>query len=166
MKKILLSLTALIVLVSAKSQVAENSSTAVQQTAFTAQNNQVMPVANEITGSYASGLSNQSSIAPVAVNLTRFSGNLNNSKATLNWTLASNETTDRFEIERSFDGINFNTVALVFTSERSGAESYSFHENINLGGNAYYRLKRYDNNQTVNYSKIIVFRTDLMQKSK
>ena len=166
MKKILLSLTALIVLVSGKSQVAENSSTAMQQIALPAQNSKVMPAANETTGSYPSGLSNQSSITPVAVNLTKFSGNLNSSKATLNWALASNETTDRFEVERSFDGINFMTVALVFTSERSGAELYSFHENINLSGNAYYRLKRYDNNQTVSYSKMIVFRTDLIQKSR
>jgi len=166
MKKILLSLTALIVLVSGKSQVTENSSTAMQQIALTAQNDQVKSSVNETAGSYAAGLSIRSSNAPIAVNLTRFSGNLNSNKATLNWALASNETTDRFEVERSYDGINFTTVALVFTSERSGAESYGFHENINWGGNAYYRLKRYDNSQTVSYSKIIVFRTDLMQKSR
>ena len=96
--------------------------------------------------------------ASPSVELTKFSANLDNSKVTLNWAITSNETTDRFEVERSNDGLKFTTAALVFTSEKSNAASYSFHENISFNGRVYYRLKIYDTNQSVSYSKMLQFR--------
>jgi hypothetical protein len=95
--------------------------------------------------------------APLAVKLTGFQGNLNNGKVTLNWSVASNETTDRFEVERSVNGKDFTTAGLVFTSEKMGSESYMFYENISGGNKIYYRLKMYDKAGVINYSKIIVF---------
>ena len=106
---------------------------------------------------FVAGKSQVSLDASSSVKLTNFSANLNNNKATLNWGIASNETTDRFEVERSNDGVNFITAALVFTSDKSSAASYSFHENIVFSGKVYYRLKMYDTNQSVSYSKTLLF---------
>jgi len=99
--------------------------------------------------------------APVSQNnntikLLSFSGTLENNKVLLNWAISSNETTDRFEVERSTDNLNFNTAALVFTSEKSGNESYKYFESPSFNGKIYYRLKIYEG-QAVSYSKVITF---------
>ena len=137
MKKFLLFLTALLVLIAGKSQ-------------YTFNKVSTDPESDAV-------FSLPSFSAPLAVKLTNFSGNLSSNKVILNWAVTLNETTDRFEVERSIDGVNFTTAALVFTSEKSGAESYSIHENIILSGKVYYRLKIYDNRQSVRYSKILLF---------
>jgi hypothetical protein len=96
---------------------------------------------------------------PLPVKLMSFQGNLNNSKVTLNWTTATNEIAERFEIERSSDGINFSTKGLVFASDKQGNESYMFNETINNNSKIYYRLKMYDKSQKIDYSRILVFQT-------
>jgi len=96
MKKFLLSLAAFLVLIAGKSQ-------------YTLNKVSTDPESDAV-------FSIQSLSAPLAVKLTSFSGNLNSNKVTLNWAVALNETTDRFEVERSIDGVNFTTAALVFTN--------------------------------------------------
>jgi hypothetical protein len=117
-----------------------------------------IPGLNSINDNFGGCLKAPVSVLPV--NLVSFQGNLNNNKVILQWTVAENETDDRFEIERSVDGINFTTAALVFTSEKAGSENYMFYENLNNTGNKiYYRLKMYDKSQAINYSKILTFQT-------
>jgi hypothetical protein len=100
---------------------------------------------------------NDSSIAFILpVELISFQGNLNNNKLSLQWVIDRNETADRFDVERSTDGINFTMAALVFTSEKMGSENYMFYEYLNNTNKIYYRLKMYDKSKTINYSKIIV----------
>ena len=137
MKRFLLSLTAILVLIAGKSQVTLNE-------VYTDPGSDAIFSAQPLS-------------APLAIKLTNFLGILKRNKVTLNWAVASNEIADRFEVERSTDGLNFITAALVFTGEKSGAESYSIHEDIVLSGKVYYRLKMYDNNQSVSYSKILLF---------
>ena len=48
------------------------------------------------------------------VKLVYFQGNLENNQVTLQWKVAQNEASGRFEIERSEDGINFVTAGTVF----------------------------------------------------
>jgi hypothetical protein len=96
---------------------------------------------------------------PLPVKLISFQGNLNNRKVTLNWTTATNEAAERFEIERSSDGINFSTKGLVFASGKQGNESYMFNETLNDVSKIYYRLKMYDKSQKIDYSKVLVFQT-------
>jgi hypothetical protein len=143
-----------------------STSVGVQQIALPSPNDAVMLAAKEAAGCYNAVFSVQSLIAPLAVKLLSFSGNLNNNKVVLSWSIASNETTDRFDVERSVDGLNFTTAALVFTSEKSGTESYKFYENIPVTGKIYYRLKMYDKNQTFSYSKIIVLQTGSVGKKQ
>jgi hypothetical protein len=106
-------------------------------------------------------------IAVLPVKLISFQGNLNNNKIILKWTVGENENTERFEVERSFDGTNFTTIGLVFASEKMGTENYMFYENINNTGKVYYRLEMIDKNQKADYSKTLVFQvTSNEEKNK
>jgi hypothetical protein len=96
--------------------------------------------------------------SPLPVKLISFQGNRNGNSISLNWAVASNETADRFEVERSFDGKDFTTAGIVMSSDKAGAESYSFKETIN-NDKAYYRLKMFDKNQDPEYSKTLVLQT-------
>lgn len=96
--------------------------------------------------------------SPVPVRLISFSGNMNNNKVTLQWTVGENEITDQFEVERSFDGKEFNMAALVFSTEKAGAENYYYAENI-ASDKVFYRLKMADKSGVITYSKVLVFQT-------
>ena len=92
------------------------------------------------------------------VHLISFQGNMNkNNKVTLNWTIADNEIANNFEIERSFNGRDFTSVAEVFATEKMGTENYMYYETINNNDKVMYRLKMIDKNHEVNYSKILIF---------
>jgi len=94
---------------------------------------------------------------PLPVKLIDLRGTMDNNTVTLNWTAAENETVESFEIERSFDGTNFATQGLVYSTEKAGAENYNFYETVNNPARVYYRLKMYDKSNAVDYSKILVF---------
>ena len=96
------------------------------------------------------------------VNLVSFQGNINrNNKVTLQWRVENNETTDLFEVQRSDNGIEFKTIAIVFTSEKTSIEDYMFYETINSFDKVMYRLKMIDKRNEVSYSKILVFQSKL-----
>src|SRR6476620_10660995 len=94
-------------------------------------------------------------ISILSIKLVYFQGTLENNKVTLKWKVAQNEAVDRFEIERSEDGINFVTAGTVFPKSQSDAGDYSYTESIKTY-KVYYRLKMYDKNQTPEYSKAFV----------
>jgi hypothetical protein len=89
------------------------------------------------------------------VTLTSFLGNLNDGKVILQWAVAQNEDDDHFEVEKSTDGKTFKTAAVVMTSMKGGAESYFYSETMNAE-KLYYRLKMFDKNQVITYSKTIM----------
>ena len=102
--------------------------------------------------------------SPLPVKLVSFQGNLNAGKVSLQWTVAENEMNDHFEVQRSVDGKVFETAGLVVASGKYGSESYSFSEVMNSDKN-YYRLKMFDKDQVINYSKILVFKASISPNS-
>lgn len=92
--------------------------------------------------------------ATLPVNLVSFNGKkMNGGKSQLNWTVSSNARPERFEILRSSDGRNFTSIGSV-----NGVSSkflYDFEDAGMLQGNNFYRLKMFDKDGSVNYSKII-----------
>jgi hypothetical protein len=97
---------------------------------------------------------------PLPVHLISFQGNLNkNNKATLNWTVADNETVSHFEVEKSVNGIDFTTVGVVLASEKFGTENYMFYETVSGNDKVMYRLKMIDKGHDIDYSRILVFNT-------
>jgi hypothetical protein len=92
--------------------------------------------------------------AILPLRLVDFSGQLASNKAELKWTVDENEAGDRIEMERSFDGKNFTTASVIFTSAKTGRETYSYRETMTqpIG---YYRLKLINKNGVVTYSSVI-----------
>ena len=89
------------------------------------------------------------------VKLIGFAGSLNNNKISLQWAVAENENNDHFEVEKSTDGNDFITAAVVMASEKSGTESYSLSETMK-SEKIYYRLRMFDKNKVVTFSKTIM----------
>jgi len=97
------------------------------------------------------------------VKLTSFTATLNSKqdKADLNWTTASEINVSHFEIERSFDGNNFEQLAVVLAAgNSSGNLSYSYPDNVSglSTGVIYYRLKMIDIDGKYSYSNVRMVR--------
>lgn len=69
----------------------------------------------------------------------------------LNWSTSNEVSVDRFEIERSTNGGEYNSIGVV----RAGSNSYTFTDNAPLTRN-YYRLKMIDKDGSFTYSPIRV----------
>ncbi len=67
------------------------------------------------------------------------------------WVTASEINVSHFNVQRSVDGLLFNTVGKV---NAKGASKYSFIDNTNLNGTVYYRLEIVDKNGSISYSEI------------
>ncbi|MEI8059706.1 MAG: T9SS type A sorting domain-containing protein [Ferruginibacter sp.] len=85
-----------------------------------------------------------------------------NSVVTLNWVTEQEINNDHFEVERSFDGTNFSTVAIVLDGFATGSQkSYKVKDNaaeLATKAVAYYRLKQIDNNGRITYSNVLTVR--------
>jgi hypothetical protein len=101
---------------------------------------------------------NFSTLAPLPIQLLSFSGSLVNNKAQLKWSVDDNETGDRFQIEKSADGRNFSGAGIVFVSTKTGTETYTFHEAVELTTESYYRLKIINKDNSISYSRIIALK--------
>jgi len=91
------------------------------------------------------------------IKLVSFNGNLKDDKVALTWKVDLNETADRFEIERSVDGGKFTYVATVVGTQLSGTAVYNYIDAVSSNAKLAYRLRMIDNNQKLEYSKIISF---------
>ncbi|MBS1567681.1 MAG: cadherin-like domain-containing protein, partial [Bacteroidetes bacterium] len=79
------------------------------------------------------------------------------------WTTTFEQNNDRFEIERSTDGITFKTVGTVKGQGNSGVRhDYEFDDEVKRNtvskNDLYYRLKQVDLDGKATYSKILVVR--------
>lgn len=96
----------------------------------------------------------------LAVKLTDFKVSKDNSSALLKWTTSGELDNDRFEVERSTDGISFTKAGTVFgNGTTSEVKNYQFTDP--LVGNAniiYYRLRIVDLDNKATYSKIVALR--------
>ena len=96
---------------------------------------------------------------PLPVELISFTASLEGSNAILNWITASEINSDYFEIERSLDGINFESISMIDGAGNSNHQlSYSdIDYNVDLLGVSvfYYRLKQTDFDGSYSYSQIV-----------
>ena len=97
-----------------------------------------------------------SAVTPLPVELLDFAGILNNNKVDLSWSTATEKKTDRFEVQRSIDAIDFKTIGAVQAAGNSNKVlKYSSVDGSPLNGVSYYRLKILDDDATYDYSNII-----------
>ena len=99
-------------------------------------------------------------LAPLPIKLLSFTGSLSNNKAQLSWSVAENETGERFEIEKSLDGRNYTTESTIVTSVKEGIDNYNYNAAQEITGNTSYRLKIINKNGSTSYSKVIYFKKE------
>lgn len=94
------------------------------------------------------------------VSMSSFGVTKQGANAMLNWTTVTEINTDRFEIERSLDGINFSTVgSKAAAGQSTDLIAYQFADPIgSMNGVIYYRIKTVDQDGKVSYSKIVSLR--------
>jgi hypothetical protein len=73
----------------------------------------------------------------------------------LSWQTTQEESTSSFDIQRSPDGINWNSIGSVLAQGNSGfVTNYSFHDLFPIGLVDYYRLKSINQDGTFSYSDV------------
>jgi hypothetical protein len=88
------------------------------------------------------------------VNIINIAGSVSNNKIVLSWQVTDNESADQFLVEKSMDGKNFTTVALVFSSEKTDKENYQFYEKPG-NGKYLYRVLLINKNKKSVHSPVV-----------
>lgn len=103
---------------------------------------------------YASRLS---ALGTLPVTSLTFYGKQTDTGNLLYWTTATEQNNLGFNIERSADGVLFNTIGFTEGSGNSSVQqSYSFTDKLPLNNKNYYRLKQMDRDGKFTYSAIIL----------
>lgn len=101
------------------------------------------------------------------VELSYFGVSSHDEGAILNWTTVSEIENSHFEVEVSYDGINWYSIGIVQGAGNSTDEiEYSFIDNQLNEGVQYYRLKQFDFDGTEHISNIRYYSTDSKAEPK
>ena len=73
--------------------------------------------------------------------VSNFSGNPTNSGNRLSWTIASNQSVSSFEVEKSTNGKDFKTIAILVVTEEFNTENYTYVDTANSADQIMYRLR-------------------------
>lgn len=99
---------------------------------------------------------NRFPFSPLPVELLSFTGWNQGSVNKLRWITASEQNTNRFEIQRSANATDWNSIGQMAAAGNSNTQRiYDFTDNLPLFGGNYYRLKIIDNDGSFNYSNVI-----------
>lgn len=106
-------------------------------------------------GYYTVGTKNWT-VSPLPIELLNFSAITKDKKVEVNWTTASEVNNDFFTIEKTKDGINFETLSIVDGAGNSTTvKEYFETDNDPYEGISYYRLKQTDFNGNYSYSQLV-----------
>ena len=89
--------------------------------------------------------------------LKTFQGSMTGDRVQLQWTVAENENNNFFELEKSTDGNEFKSIAVINASAKVAQETYSYSEQIQ--GKAFYRLKVVSRSNVRMYSHVLFFKS-------
>ena len=95
-------------------------------------------------------------VNPLPVELLSFEGMIDEDNNRLKWVTLSESKCDYFEVQRSYNSVNFEVLGEVKCAGYSQNElHYTFIDTAPRGGIEYYRLKQIDFDGEFNYSQII-----------
>jgi hypothetical protein len=90
------------------------------------------------------------------VNLISFDASCSGSKTILQWSTPSGLNIHLYNIERSADGINFQSLGNNYTrATYSDKNHFSFTDETSPAGRSYYRLKQTGRNGQIEYSQVV-----------
>lgn len=83
---------------------------------------------------------------PLPVSLTNLAVNYNNGKTNISWTSLQEHNLDGYEIQRSFDGVNFEVAGFVKANNLTSVQQYKFTDNVAAFTSKYvfYRIRVVD----------------------
>ncbi|THU38365.1 hypothetical protein FAM09_16965 [Niastella caeni] len=88
---------------------------------------------------------------------TSLTGNVINDKATLNWSTFDENNTSHFVIERSVNGVQYESIGTVKCYNMPGSHSYSFTD-PKYSSPSFYRLKQVDINGLAQFSSVVIIK--------
>ena len=101
-------------------------------------------------------------VNPLPVELVSFTAKVDENVVELDWVTASEVNNDYFDIERSTDGLKFETIGQLPGMGTSNIKnSYKFYDESPVFGIVYYRLRQVDYDRKFEYSKIISIKVSL-----
>ena len=101
-------------------------------------------------------------LSPVPVSLLRFEAEKGKSKNKLSWTTTQEVNSKEFIIERSGNGIDFETIGNAKARGNSnGTVNYSFTDQLALQGTNFYRLQMVNTDNSSRYSNIVSVKNEL-----
>ncbi|MBS1496391.1 MAG: T9SS type A sorting domain-containing protein [Bacteroidetes bacterium] len=95
--------------------------------------------------------------APLPVTLTAFAVNYNNSVANVNWTTEQEINLSKYEILRSINGSDFQTINTIASRNSLAKQNYTYQDN-NIPAAAsvlYYKLRIIDKDGSYKYSNVV-----------
>jgi hypothetical protein len=99
----------------------------------------------------------KANLNPLPVRLVDFTSQCDQGVARLHWSTASEENNEKFIIERSVDGLKFESAGEIAGNGNSKELiNYTYEDLSSYDGTSYYRLKQVDYDGQYEYSKIIV----------
>jgi len=94
-----------------------------------------------------------SSTAPKA-SVTGFQCTSTDKRTQLTWSVNNNEMTGQLELEKSVNGKEFKTIAIIFTTDETGTAEYAYRDK-EIAGNTIYRIRIIQKNGQTGYSTVI-----------
>jgi len=98
-------------------------------------------------------------LSSTPLKLISFTGNKNKNSVGLNWVTENEVGLDRYEIEKSRDGVNYFNIGEVASSNHVNTNNYNYEDRGELNEINYYRLKIYELNGTYSYSKVVMIKS-------
>lgn len=93
---------------------------------------------------------------PIPLKLISFTAERRSGTSYLKWVTENEYNVDRFDVQRSHDGVLYQTIGTVQARNTSSLQQYSFDDHSSLNGLAYYRIKSVDIDGKFSYSNIAV----------
>jgi len=124
-----------------------------------------------ITYTFSNGFSGFGAGIPGAqgtlpIELLSFTGKLQGENSKLDWTTVSEYNSKGFEIEKSYDGVNFKKIGFVASAGNSNVvRNYTFTDPQRAIEYNYYRLKLVDIDNTFDYSDVVLVKNAFGKQS-
>jgi Secretion system C-terminal sorting domain len=99
--------------------------------------------------------------APLPVSLVNLAANYNSGITAISWTSLQEIDIESYEIQRSLDGVNFETAGNVKATNASNVQQYKFNDNV-AAVNAryiYYRIRIVDKDQSMKLTNTVSVKT-------
>jgi hypothetical protein len=118
-----------------------------------------------LVGTHGNGMFMVDVIPPtLPIELISFNGELVKKQVVLNWNTASEENNMGFEIQRSFDAANFESIGFVYSKENGNSRSelaYNYNDGQLTKSTQYYRLRQVDFDGAESFSNVVAISTGL-----